>query len=72
MNTVFCFHVLIVAVDFNKSLTQLESVQQQIVSNLQNNDTILKDVQASFKQNFDAIRNNISSLETRIAVLNKK
>jgi uncharacterized protein involved in exopolysaccharide biosynthesis len=68
----FCFYMLIVAVDFNKSLTQLEALQQQIISNLQNNDTIMKDVQANFKKNLDAIRNNISSLETRIAVLNKK
>jgi uncharacterized protein involved in exopolysaccharide biosynthesis len=64
--------MLIVAVDFNKSLTQLEALQQQIISNLQNNDTLLKDVQANFKKNLDAVRNNISSLETRIAVLNKK
>jgi hypothetical protein len=64
--------MLIVAVDFNKSLTQLEALQQQIVSGLQNNDTLMKDVQTNFKLNLDAIVKNISSLETRIAALNKK
>lgn len=60
------------AVDFNKSLTQLEALQQQIVSSVQNNDTMMKDVQTNFKLNLDAIMKNISSLETRIAALNKK
>lgn len=64
--------MLILAVDFNKSLTQLEVLQQQIVSSLQNNDTMMKDVQTNFKLNLDAIVKNISSLETRIAALNKK
>jgi len=64
--------MLILAVDFNKSLTQLEALQQQIVSSLQNNETVMKNVQANFKQNLDAIKKNISSLETRIAALNKK
>jgi enamine deaminase RidA (YjgF/YER057c/UK114 family) len=64
--------MLILAVDFNKSLTQLEALQQQIVSSLQNNDTAMKDVQRNFKLNLDAIVKNMSSLETRIAALNKK
>lgn len=64
--------MLVVAVDFKKSLTQLEALQQQIISNLQVNDTVLKDVQGNFSQNLDTIRNNISRLEARIAVLNKK
>ena len=64
--------VLVLAVDFKKSLTQLEALQQQIISSLQNNDTMMKDVQTNVKQNFDAIIKNISSLETRIAALKKK
>jgi hypothetical protein len=67
----FFFHVLILAVDFNQSLTQLEALQQQIVSSLQNNDTVMKDVQRNFKLNLDAIVKNMSSLETRIAALKK-
>jgi hypothetical protein len=64
--------MLILAVDFNKSLTQLEALQQQIVSSLQNNDTMMKDVQRNFKLNLDAIVKNMSSLETRISALNRK
>lgn len=72
----YCFFIfvvmLILAVDFNKSLTQLEALQQQIVSSLQNNDTMMKDVQRNFKLNLDAIVKNMSSLETRISALNRK
>ncbi|PSN43744.1 Dynactin subunit 2, partial [Blattella germanica] len=60
------------ALDFNKSLTQLEALQQQIIGNLQNNETLLQGVQNNFKQNMDAIKKNMTSLETRIAALNKK
>jgi len=60
------------AVDFNKSLAQLEALQQQIINSLQNNDTMMKDVQTNVKQNLDAIIKNISGLETRIAALKKK
>lgn len=60
------------AVDFNKSLTQLEALQQQILVNLQNNDTLMKGAQGNFKQNLDAIKKNMTSLETRISALNKK
>jgi Dynamitin. len=64
--------VLVLAVDFKKSLTQLEALQQQIISSLQNNDTMMKDVQTNVKQNFDAIIKNINRLEIRIAALKKK
>ena len=68
----FCFVFLFVlAVDFNKSLTQLEALQQQIINSLQNNDTMMKDVQTNVKQNLDAIIKNIGGLETRIAALKK-
>jgi hypothetical protein len=69
---VILFCVLLLAVDFNKSLTQLEALQQQIISSLQNNDTMMKDVQTNVKQNLDAIIKNISGLETRIAAVKKK
>ena len=68
---VVLFCVLVLAVDFNKSLTQLEALQQQIINSLQNNDTMMKDVQTNVKQNLDAIIKNISGLETRIAAVNK-
>jgi len=63
--------VFVLAVDFNKSLTQLEALQQQIINSLQNNDTMMKDVQTNVKQNLDAIIKNMSGLETRIAALKK-
>jgi hypothetical protein len=69
---VILFCVLALAVDFNKCLTQLEALQQQIISGLQNNDTMMKDVQTNVKQNLDAIIKNISGLETRIAALQRK
>jgi hypothetical protein len=68
---VIFFCMLVLALDFNKSLTQLEALQQQIISSLQNNDTMMKDVQTNVKQNLDAIIKNISGLETRIAALKK-
>lgn len=64
--------VLVLAVDFKKSLTQLEALQQQIISSLQNNDTVMKDVRTNVEQNFDAIIKNINRLEIRIAALKKK
>jgi len=64
--------LFVLAVDFNKSLTQLEALQQQIINSLQNNDTMMKDVQTNVKQNLDAIIKNIGGLETRIAALKKK
>lgn len=76
MQTIQCavilFCLLVLAVDFSKSLTQLEALQQQIISSLQNNDTMMKDVQTNVRHNLDAIINNISGLETRIAALKKK
>jgi len=63
--------LFVLAVDFNKSLTQLEALQQQIINSLQNNDTMMKDVQTNVKQNLDAIIKNIGGLETRIAALKK-
>jgi hypothetical protein len=64
--------MLVLAVDFNKSLAQMEAVQQQIIIGLQNNDTLMKDVQTNVKQNLDAIIKNISGLETRIATQKRK
>ena len=69
---VILFCVLVLAVDFNKSLAQMEAVQQQIIIGLQNNDTLMKDVQTNVKQNLDAIIKNISGLETRIATQKRK
>ena len=69
---VILFCVLVLAAGFNKSLTQLEALQQQIINSLQNNDTMMKDVQTNVKQNLDAIIKNISALETRIAALKRK
>jgi dynactin-2 len=60
------------AVDFNKSLTQLEALQQQIINSLQNNDTMMKDVQTNVKQNLDAIVRNMRVLEVRIVALKIK
>jgi len=43
----FCFVLLVLAVDFNKSLTQLEALQQQIINSLQNNDSMMMSRQMS-------------------------
>jgi len=69
---VILFCLFILAVDFNKSLTQLEALQQQIINSLQNNDTMMKDVQTNVKQNLDAIVRNMRVLEVRIVALKIK
>jgi hypothetical protein len=69
---VILFCVLVLAVDFNISLAQMEAMQQQIITGQQNNDTMMKGVQANVKQNLDAIIKNINGLEIRIAAQKKK
>ncbi|KAF4520471.1 hypothetical protein B566_EDAN004722 [Ephemera danica] len=60
------------ALTFNKSLAQLDGLQEQISATLGVNDASLKDVQKNFSQNMVTIKNNMSSLDARIAALKKK
>ncbi|XP_067008388.1 dynactin subunit 2 [Anabrus simplex] len=60
------------ALDFSRSLSQLEALQEQISGSLQDNDVYMKSVQQSFTQNVDCIKKNMASLETRINAITKK
>jgi len=70
-NGCFSFFVSL-AGDFAKALSQLESVQTQLVSNLQENKAVLDGVKTSFAANIDTIKGNIATLERRIAALAPK
>lgn len=57
------------ALQFSKALTQLDTTQQQIANSLKNNETMLKEVQETFGKNTEMIEANITSLNSRIAIL---
>lgn len=57
------------ALQFSKALTQLDTTQQQIANSMKNNETALKEVQATFSKNTEMIESNISSLNARITSL---
>ncbi|XP_047113157.1 dynactin subunit 2-like [Schistocerca piceifrons] len=60
------------AVDFSKSLGQLELIQQQITTTLQNNEDLIKQVQQTFSQNLESIKKNLGNLDARVDALKKK
>eukprot|EP00050_Salpingoeca_kvevrii_P018940 m.80297 g.80297 ORF g.80297 m.80297 type:complete len:172 (+) comp8203_c0_seq1:755-1270(+) len=55
--------------DFSKTLTHLESVQQQIASQLSAQSTALSNVEESFQKNISTIEGNFQALDRRIASL---
>lgn len=59
------------ALQFSKALTQLDTVQQQITSSLKKDEKLLQTVQDVFAKNTEMFKNNMASLETRIAALKK-
>lgn len=60
------------AADFGKSLTQLEAVQQQISSSLNDSEQGLKEQKDSFLAQLELLKNNLAKLDTRITSLSKK
>eukprot|EP00054_Salpingoeca_dolichothecata_P021365 m.136543 g.136543 ORF g.136543 m.136543 type:complete len:409 (-) comp23962_c1_seq2:171-1397(-) len=57
--------------EFGRSLTHLETVQEQMSATLADQATVLQTVEHSFKQNLATIEKNFASMEKRIADLNK-
>jgi len=59
------------AAEFTRSLTELESVQRQLVVELGNDNALLKETQEKFKENRENIDANFASLEARLEKLKK-
>ncbi|XP_076049147.1 dynactin subunit 2 [Oratosquilla oratoria] len=59
------------AMQFSKSLKQLDVAQTQLTSSLQTNSDLLNAVQEKFTQNLNIIQNNMANLDTRIQTLQK-
>ncbi|XP_067119337.1 dynactin subunit 2-A [Centruroides vittatus] len=59
------------ALQFSKALTQLDTVQQQITSSLKKDEKLLLTVQDVFTKNTEMFKNNMASLDARIAALKK-
>lgn len=58
--------------DFSGSLVELEAVQQQMVVEVGNNSSLLKETQDKFKQNLANIQANFGNLDARLEALGKK
>ena len=59
------------ALQFSKTLAQLDSVQQKLVSNLANNESLLKETQNKFSANITSIQENFQNVEQRLSKLGK-
>jgi dynactin-2 len=59
------------ALQFSKTLTQLDSVQQKLELNLSGNKKILDDTKSKFSENLETIQKNFDSLDQRLAKLKK-
>lgn len=57
------------ASDFAKTLSQVETMQSEIATNVQNNKTFLQGVQASFVTNLDEMNKNVIALDARIKAI---
>ncbi|XP_076265791.1 dynactin subunit 2 [Rhynchophorus ferrugineus] len=60
------------ATDFAKTLTQVELMQSEIQTHVQNNKALLQGVQESFAMNLNEINQTVISLDARIKALKKK
>lgn len=64
--------MVVLATEFTKTLTQIELVQSEIDSNVQNNKNLLQGVQESFAMNLNEINQTVMSLDARIKAIKKK
>jgi len=58
--------------EFSRSLVELESVQQQMIVELGNDSSLIKETQAKFEQNLENIQANFANLDKRIEALNNQ
>uniref|UniRef100_T1J1F4 Dynactin subunit 2 n=1 Tax=Strigamia maritima TaxID=126957 RepID=T1J1F4_STRMM len=59
------------ALQFSKTVTQLDLTQQQIQAAIKDNKKLLKEVQENFSKNMTVIKNNVTNLDSRISELKK-
>ncbi|ENN70750.1 dynactin subunit 2 [Dendroctonus ponderosae] len=60
------------ATEFTKTLTQMELIQSEIGSSVQNNKTLLQGVQESFATNLNEMNQKVVNLDSRIKTLQQK
>ena len=59
------------ALKFTKAISQLDTVQQKLETNMSNNGTMLKETQIKFNENLLSIQRNFDNLEERLNNLKK-
>lgn len=59
------------AMQFKQALSQLETIQQQLLITLKNDEKFLKEAQDSFSKNSDVLHQNVKLLDERISKLKK-
>ena len=57
------------ALQFSKTLTQLDSVQEKLELSLAGNQKMLEETQSKFSTNLDTIRKNFDSIDQRLTKL---
>ena len=67
-----CTCLWILAADFTKTITQVESLQSNITSSVETNRTLLQGIQESFVNNLNEINKTVISLDSRIKQLKKQ
>ena len=60
---------LVVASQFSKALTQLDTVQQRLDSSLGSNQSLLAETQTKFSENLSNIQKNFENIEERLNAL---
>lgn len=63
---------MFLAAAFAKSVTQIEALQGEITSNIENNKALLQGVQESFAMNLEEINKTVISLDARIKAIKKQ
>ena len=63
------FFYLVVASQFSKALTQLDTVQQRLDSSLGSNQSLLAETQTKFSENLSNIQKNFENIEERLNAL---
>jgi len=59
------------AMQFSKTMVQLDTLQQKLESNLSNNQKILQETKAKFADNLSTIQQNFDNMDQRLAKLKK-
>lgn len=60
------------ALQFSKTLVQLDSLQQKLESNLSNNHQVLAETKEKFADNLEMIQKNFDNIDQRMSKLQKQ